>query len=176
MMSMCLPLKNKHFSVCILQLFKLNLQKKTRSTAVSKALLSADDKVIILDDFNARVGQDADSWKEVLSRHSIGNCNDNRHLLLELGTEQQLFIKNIIQRKDRLKTTWMHPRSKHWHLIDYVLAHKCDHKCVIHTKVMPSTECHTDHHLVSCTSNLSPEREFKSSIWTNLSAEVKADF
>ena len=44
----------------------------------------------------------------------------------------------------------MHPQSKHWHLIDYVLVHKHDLKDVIHTKVLFSAECHTDHHLVRC--------------------------
>ena len=42
----------------------------------------------------------------------------------------------------------MHYRSKYWHLTDYILVHKYDLKDVIHTKVMPSTERHTDHHLV----------------------------
>lgn len=48
------------------------------------------------------------------------------------------------------KTTWMHPRSKHWHLLDYVLVRKLDLRDVLHTRVMPSAECHTDHRLVRC--------------------------
>ena len=111
----------------------------------------ADNKVIILGDFNTRVGLDADSWKGVLDKHSVGNCNDNGHLLLELCTELQPVITNtIFQQKDRLKTTWMHPWSKHRHFIDCVLVLKRGLKDVIHTKVMPSAECHTGHRLVRC--------------------------
>ena len=44
----------------------------------------------------------------------------------------------------------MHPRSKHWHLLDYVLVRKRDLKDILHTRVMPSAKCHTDHHLVRC--------------------------
>ena len=44
----------------------------------------------------------------------LWNCNDNGRLLPEFCTEQQLLITNILfQQRDRLKTTWMHPRSLH---------------------------------------------------------------
>lgn len=50
----------------------------------------------------------------------------------------------------RTVSTWMHPRSKHWHLIDYVLVRQRDLRDVLHTRVMPSADCHTDHRLVRC--------------------------
>ena len=87
-----------------------------------------------------KAGQDADSWKRVLGWHGVGNCNDNGRLLLEVYPEQQLVITNtIFQQKDGLKKTWMHAWSQYWHLINYVLVHKCNLKHVIYTKVMPSS-------------------------------------
>ncbi|XP_069752263.1 uncharacterized protein [Narcine bancroftii] len=56
--------------------------------------------------------------------------------------------------RDSLKTTWMHPRSKHWILLDYILVRESDKRDVLHTRVMPSAECHTDHRLVRCKLNL----------------------
>ena len=74
----------------------------------------ADDKVIVLGDFNARVGRNAEAWKGVLGKHGVGNCNNNGRLLLEFYTELQLSITYTnFQQKNSLKTTWMHPRSKH---------------------------------------------------------------
>lgn len=53
------------------------------------------DSIIILGDFNARVGSDYLAWKDVLGRHGLGNCSDIRHLLLELCAETQMAIANI---------------------------------------------------------------------------------
>ena len=88
------------------------------------------------------------AWKG-LGRHGIGNCNDSGRLLLEFCTEYQIATMNMIfQQKDRLKTTWTHPRPKHWHLLYYVIVRQQDLKDVPNTRVMPSAKYCTDHHLV----------------------------
>ena len=82
------------------------------------------------------------------------------------------------------KTELKQPRSKHWHLIDYVLVHKRDLKNVIYTKVMPSAECYTVHRLVRSKLRLhfkpKPRKRGFLKKKFNLnklqSAEVKADF
>ncbi|WP_419586331.1 hypothetical protein, partial [Thiolapillus sp.] len=72
-------------------------------------------------------------------------------MLLEFCSEHQLVITNtLFQQKDRFKATWRHPRSKHWHLLDYVLTRQHDTRDVLHTRVMPSADCYTDHRLVRC--------------------------
>lgn len=108
------------------------------------------DKLLVLGDFNARVGRDYDTWEGVLGKEGVGNCNQNGLLLLGLCTEQELVVTNtLFRQKTRFKTTWMHPRSRHWHMIDYVLTRQRDRSDVHLTRVARGADdCWTDHKMV----------------------------
>jgi hypothetical protein len=73
-------------------------------------------RLFILGNFNARVGRDYIKWPRVLGHHSVGNENSNGTLLLQTCSQHELVISNTLFRQaNKHKTTWMHPRSKHWH-------------------------------------------------------------
>ena len=62
------------------------------------------------------------------------------------------------------KTSWMHPRSKHWHLIDYVIVTRRDLNDVQITGASRGAECSTDHRLIRSTLRLTvrpPARRHK---------------
>ena len=112
--------------------------------------VDSKDKLLIFGDFNTRVGRDFNLWKGVLGRLIIGNVRVSGCLLLEFCFEHQLIITStLFQQKDRFKATWGHPRSKHWQLLDYPDSQH-DTRDVLHTRVMPSADCYTDHRLVCC--------------------------
>ena len=107
-------------------------------------------KIILLGDFNARVGRDHSVWGNVIGKEGEGNANSNGVQLLTKCAEHQLMITNtLFRQKNRNKTSWRHPRSRHWHMIDYIIIRSCDRKDVLITKTMTSSdECWTDHRLI----------------------------
>ena len=113
------------------------------------------DKLILLGDFNARVGTDHQTWEGVIGSERVGKCNSNGLLLLRKCAEHETLITNTVFRlPTRKKTTWMHPRSKHWHLIDYVIMRRKDRQGVRVTKTTCGADCWTDHRLVVSKLNL----------------------
>ena len=70
--------------------------------------------MIVLGDFNARVGRDHETWERVIGHHGMGNENANGSLILNMCAEHQLTITNTLyQQANNYKESWMHPRSKH---------------------------------------------------------------
>ena len=113
------------------------------------------DKLILLGNFNARVGTGHQTWEGVIGSEGVGKCNSNGLLLLRKCAEHELLITNTVFRlPTHRKTTWMHSSSKHWHLIDYVIVRRKDRQDVRVTKTMCGADCWTDHRLVVSKLNL----------------------
>ena len=155
LMSLRLPLvKDKHISIIsayaptmtnpedIKDKFYEDLDRLIQS-------ISKDDKLLILGDFNARVGTDYNTWEGIIGRNGVGKCNSNGLLLLKTCAEHSLQITNTFFRlPHRNRTSWMHPRSRQWHLIDYALTRQKDRHDILVTKSMCGADCWTDHKLI----------------------------
>ncbi|BHF64144.1 hypothetical protein SprV_0200714300 [Sparganum proliferum] len=111
--------------------------------------VSKAGNLIVLGDFNARVGTGHASWRGVLGPHGLDGLNDNGLLLLRTCVEHRLILTNTFFRLPMLeKATWMHTWSRLWHLLDYVLVRRRDQRDVMVTKAIPGADAWTDHRLV----------------------------
>ncbi|BHF65392.1 hypothetical protein SprV_0200840200 [Sparganum proliferum] len=123
---------------------KFNEDLHALLTTVSKA-----DKLIVLGGFNALVGTDHTAWRGVLGPHGLRGSNDHGLLLLRTCAEHRLILTNtFFCLPEREKATWRHPRSRQWHLLDYVLVRRRDQRDVLVTKAIAGADVWTDNRLV----------------------------
>ena len=138
-MTMRLPLNKKNvatiISVCAPTMTNPDENKEAFYNQLASMLSGIPprtDKLLLIGDFNARIGRKNDKWPLVMGKHGIGKCNSNGELLLALCSEFELIVTNtMFKQKDERKTTWMHPRSRHWHMIDFIIT-RCRDKLDIH--------------------------------------------
>lgn len=107
------------------------------------------DKLFLLGDFNARVGDNHEAWERVLGKHGMGKENANGTLLLTTCAQNQLIITNtMFQQRNLFKGTWMHPRSHHWHQIDFIITRQRDAQDTHLTRAMRGTTAFSDHRML----------------------------
>ena len=145
--------------------------KETFYAALDKVLANTPkrDRLLILGNSNARVGPDHETWSPI-GHNGIGKINQSGQLLLTKCTDHNLLITNkLFPLKNRYKGTWQHPRSKHWHQIDFIIMKSRDRKEVKKARaIIGSDSCLTDHRLVKCEITIKPQKKMR------LQAKVKS--
>lgn len=82
--------------------------------------LNKDDKIVLMGDFNARLGCDHAAWN-FLRRHSTRECNSKDLFLMQLCQKIDLTLTNTwLRQPDKYKAIWKHPLPGQWHILDYV--------------------------------------------------------
>ena len=168
LMSMRLPLQGKKhltlISVYAPTMAYTQEEKELFYQQLSSLLRTVpkEDKLLLLGDFNARVGKDSQAWPEVIGPHGMGQENSNGQLLLTFCAEHGLTITNTLFQLPTIhKATWMHPRSRHWHMIDYIITKRRDIQDVRITRAMRGADCWTDHLLLRSRLSFSSARNHR---------------
>ncbi|BHF58016.1 hypothetical protein SprV_0100096500 [Sparganum proliferum] len=130
----CLPLWRSHFATIISAYDPPTTSSDEAKTKLFEdlhaLLVSANkDKLIVLGDFNARVGTDHAAWRGVLGHHGLGGFNNNGLFLMQTCVEHRVTQTNtFLSLLTREKTICMHPRSRHWYPLDCVLVGRRDQR------------------------------------------------
>ena len=106
------------------------------------------DKVVVLGDFNAKVGNDVEECNGVIGRHGEGVKNDSGSRLLRFSAENEFSIMNThFEHKEIHKFTWECP-GRGLSIIDYFLVRADMRKDVNEVREIRGAEIGSDHHLV----------------------------
>ena len=99
--------------------------------------------------------------------------------LLSFCAEQQMTVSNtLFQMPDKWFYSWQHPRSKRYHLLDYVLVRQSNTQDITSTRIMRGADCSTGHFLVRtiCKFHVKPiRRRTKASITKRVSVRSLVD-
>ena len=107
------------------------------------------DMLLLMGDFNAKVGQEDGTWRDVMGVFGVGNRNNNGQRLLEFCAEHRLCVTNtIFKHKIEHKATWTSPDGVTRNLIDYIVVNKARRSSVLDTRVFRGCKVPTDHMLV----------------------------
>ncbi|MDA8003247.1 MAG: endonuclease/exonuclease/phosphatase family protein, partial [Alphaproteobacteria bacterium] len=118
------------------------------------ATIPPTDMVVILGDFNARVGTDTNTWHTVLGPHGMGQVIENGQRLLDFCATNKLLITNTwYQHKSKHQCTWFRngDRSNPGHMIDYILVSAKYRNSILDTRVYHGVHHQSDHELVIST-------------------------
>ena len=126
--------------------FYASLQK-----IVSK--VNKSDMLIIMGDFNARVGNT--KIEQYVGIHGEETCNRNGNRLIDFTIYNHLKIMNtMFEHKDSHKFTWEARNTRS--IIDYILCNNRISDMVLDARVFRGPEIETDHYLLVCPIRLKP--------------------
>jgi hypothetical protein len=108
-----------------------------------------NDLVILMGDFNAKVGSDNENLQHVMGRHGIGEINDNGERLVELcGMNEMKIGGTLFPHKPVHKVTWVSPDNSTENQIDHICVSAKWSNSLIDVRNQRGADIASDHHLV----------------------------
>ena len=110
---------------------------------------STKDMVMMMGDFNAKIGSNNTGYEDTMGTHGLGVMNDNGERFADLCANNQLVIGGSIFPQKRIhKATWISP--------DHVTENQIDHICISSefrrawqdVRVRRGADVPSDHHLL----------------------------
>ncbi|GFS19109.1 craniofacial development protein 2 [Elysia marginata] len=121
--------------------------------------ITEKDDLILLGDFNARVGADFSSWSNRDGHFGVSKLNDDGLRLFELCSFNNLCITiTVFATKPHQRVYWRHPRFNYLHQLGLFITRKFMLNHVSLTRSYHNADCNTDHSLVGSKVCLRPRQ------------------
>ncbi|XP_071150111.1 craniofacial development protein 2-like [Mytilus edulis] len=109
------------------------------------------DILLVMEDFNAKVGMNNEGHENFMGRHGIGRRNENGENLLDICQRNNLVITGtIFPHKDKHKVTWISPNKKTENQIDHYLVTRQHSTSILDTRSMKGADIGSNHELLKC--------------------------
>lgn len=108
------------------------------------------DQLVVMGDFNAKVGTGQDADLAVMGKYGIGERNERGDRLVDFCFANNLFITNtkFKQTRESRTWTWESPDGRTHNQIDYILVQRRLVSSIHNSRAYPSADCGSDHQLV----------------------------
>ena len=113
------------------------------------------DILIVMGDFNAKVGSDNVGFEEIMGKHGLGVRNENGELFAEMCATNGLMIGGTVFPHKRIhKATWVSPDQQTENQIDHICVNKKFRRSIRDVRVYRGADVASDHHLLISTIRL----------------------
>ena len=149
---------NLHITQCYAPTNDADDEKKDEFYLQLQAIVekaSTKDMIMMMGDFNAKIGSDNTGYEDTMGTHGLGVMNDNGERFADLCASNQLVIGGSIFPHKRIhKATWISP--------DHVTENQINHICISRkfrrawqdVRVRRGVDVPSDHHLLLTTVRL----------------------
>ncbi|KAF2896813.1 hypothetical protein ILUMI_09361 [Ignelater luminosus] len=115
-------------------------------------LQSKSDNIIVMGDFNSKIGQRKEEDGHIMGRYGYGERNGSGIMLVNFAKRHQLYISNTFSSKTKGgRWTWRPPSGKYRNMIDYILINSKSMNEGSQTETVNKLEMSTDHRMVKTT-------------------------
>ena len=106
--------------------------------------VKSSDVLIIMGDFNAKIGKGA--YRDIVGKHGLGERNERGERLLHFCIEKDMVVSNTtFEHPNRLLYTWKSPGDITRNQIDYILIKKRFRNSIKQCKTHPGADIASDH-------------------------------
>lgn len=121
---------------------------------IEYAHTKTEGKVIVMGDFNAKIGCPKSNYYPVMGKYGYGLCNERGECLLSYAYQHKLSIMNSFSmKKESRRWTWLSPDQKTKNEIDFIMINH--HQLMTNMEVLSKFKSPSDHRLVRATLLLS---------------------
>ncbi|CAK1582177.1 unnamed protein product [Parnassius mnemosyne] len=153
-----LQLKTEKFNISIIQAYAPTEASQEEDIAtfysdMLKAHSLTDNIIIVMGDFNAKIGWPKKEEWLCMGSYGYGERNERGERLINYALEHKLSIMNtFFKKKARRRWTWMSPNEKIKNEIDFILTNKPN--MVSNIEVLNQVKFASDHRLLRTTFHL----------------------